>query len=58
MTVDAWVEELRPGLKPGTARAWGHYLDRLSEAFAGRELDDVSKRELGNLADDIAGSAR
>lgn len=57
VTVDHWIEVLRPGLNPGTARAWGHYLDRLSEAFAGRDLNDVSKRELSDLANLIAGEA-
>lgn len=57
VTVDAWVEELRPGLNPGSARAWGHYLDRLSEAFAGRELGDISKRDLSKLAVDVAEQA-
>lgn len=57
MTVDEWIAQLRPALKPGTVRAWGYYLDRMSEAFAGRGLDDVSKRDLAALADRVAEGA-
>jgi integrase len=51
--VDRYVEQVRAGLAPTTARGWSTYLSILAKEFQGRRLDEVLTTELAALAQQI-----
>lgn len=48
--VERYVEKVRSGLSPATARSWSTYLTIIAEEFHGRRLDDVLSTEVEALA--------
>lgn len=55
--VDRYVEQVRAGLAPTTARGWSSYLTLIASEFEGRRLDDVISTELEALASQVQNTA-